>query len=91
MFGRDITRKLWLRSNRSGGAEVSEIVGRKSRMSDEIKGLRLWSVASVLPQPDNQSEDKHVESKLVPRLDESSSLSSSTSIVLLLIITLSAN
>ena len=28
--------------------------------------------------PDNQSEDKHVESKLIPRLDESSNLSSST-------------
>jgi len=28
--------------------------------------------------PDNLSEDKHVESKLIPRLDESSNLSSST-------------
>ncbi len=35
-------------------------------------------MASVLPFPDNLSEDKHVESKLVPRLDESSNLSSST-------------
>lgn len=31
-----------------------------------------------MPIPDNQSEDKHVESRLVPRLDESSNLSSST-------------
>ena len=39
----------------------------------------FWSlVASVLPQLENQGEDKHVESILVPRLDESSNLSSST-------------
>jgi len=49
-----------------------------SRTSDETKGIRLQLVASVLPQLENQSEDKHVESKLVPRLDESSNLSSST-------------
>ena len=78
MFGRVITRKLWLRSVRQGGAEVSEIVWRKSRTADEIEGLRLQLVASVLPQHQNQSEDKHVESRLVPRLDESSNLSSST-------------
>ena len=36
-------------------------------------------MASVLLVPDNKSEDKHVESKLVPRLDESSNLSTSTS------------
>lgn len=35
-------------------------------------------MASVLLVPDNLSEDKHVESRLVPRLDESSNLSSST-------------
>lgn len=35
-------------------------------------------MASVLFYPDNQGEDKHVESRLVPRLDESSNLSSST-------------
>ena len=35
-------------------------------------------MASVLPQHENEGEDKHVESKLVPRLDESSNLSSST-------------
>lgn len=35
-------------------------------------------MASVLPFPDNQSEDKHVESKLVPRLDEGSNPSIST-------------
>nr|DAM16253.1 MAG TPA: hypothetical protein [Caudoviricetes sp.] len=28
--------------------------------------------------PDNEGEDKHVESKLIPRLDESSNLSIST-------------
>ena len=35
-------------------------------------------MASVLLMPDNEGEDKHVESRLVPRLDESSNLSSST-------------
>ena len=35
-------------------------------------------MASVLSVPDNQSEDKHVESSLVPRLDEGSNPSSST-------------
>jgi len=35
-------------------------------------------VASVLLFPDNEGEDKHVESKLIPRLDESSNLSIST-------------
>lgn len=35
-------------------------------------------MASVLLVPDNEGEDKHVESRLVPRLDESSNLSSST-------------
>ena len=33
-------------------------------------------MASVLSVPDNQSEDKHVESSLVPRLDEGSNPSS---------------
>ena len=36
-------------------------------------------MASVLLFPDNEGEDKHVESKLIPRLDESSNLSTSTS------------
>ena len=36
-------------------------------------------VASVLRFPDNLSEDKHVESELVPRLDRGSSPLSSTS------------
>ena len=35
-------------------------------------------MASVLLGPDNEGEDKHVESELIPRLDESSNLSSST-------------
>lgn len=35
-------------------------------------------MASVLLFPDNEGEDKHVESKLIPRLDESSNLSIST-------------
>ena len=35
-------------------------------------------MASVLLGPDNEGEDKHVESELIPRLDESSKLSSST-------------
>ena len=35
-------------------------------------------MASVLLLPDNEGEDKHVESELIPRLDESSNLSSST-------------
>lgn len=35
-------------------------------------------MASVLLFPDNEGEDKHVESKLIPRLDESSNLSTST-------------
>ena len=38
-----------------------------------------------MPQLEKQSEDKHVESKLIPRLDESSILSSSTTICILLI------
>jgi len=38
-------------------------------------------VASVLLAPDNEGEDKHVESRLVPRLDESSNLSSSTRMI----------
>ena len=33
-------------------------------------------MASVLSVPDNQSEDKHVESSLVPRLDEAEPASS---------------
>ncbi len=36
-------------------------------------------VASVLRFPDNLSEDKHVESELIPRLDRGSSPLSSTS------------
>ena len=36
-------------------------------------------VAPVLYVPDNRSGDKHVESILFPRLDESSNLSTSTS------------
>lgn len=35
-------------------------------------------VASVLRFPDNLSEDKHVESELVPRLDRGSSPLNST-------------
>ena len=35
-------------------------------------------MALVLLGSDNEGEDKHVESELVPRLDESSNLSSST-------------
>ena len=35
-------------------------------------------VSSVALTPDNQNEDKHVESKLLPRLDEGSTPSSST-------------
>ena len=35
-------------------------------------------VASVALPPDNQNEDKHVESRLLPRLDEGSTPSSST-------------
>jgi len=35
-------------------------------------------VASVALPPDNQNEAKHVESRLLPRLDEGSTPSSST-------------
>ena len=35
-------------------------------------------MASVLSVPDNLGEDKHVESSLVPRLDEGSNPSIST-------------
>lgn len=35
-------------------------------------------MASVLSVPDNRNEDKHVESSLVPRLDEGSNPSIST-------------
>lgn len=42
------------------------------------KRLRLWLTASSLPFPYNFIEDKHVESSLVPRLDEGSIPSSST-------------
>ena len=35
-------------------------------------------VASVLQQVENEGEDKHVESKLIPRLDEGSNPSNST-------------
>ncbi len=35
-------------------------------------------MSSVAFLPDNQNEDKHVESGLLPRLDEGSSPSSST-------------
>ena len=35
-------------------------------------------VSSVALTPYNQNEDKHVESKLLPRLDEGSTPSSST-------------
>lgn len=44
----------------------------------EIKKLRFELVALVLLIPNNQSKDKHVESKLVPCLDEGSTPSSST-------------
>jgi len=44
----------------------------------------LQWVASVLLRHENQSGDKHVESKLVPRLDESSNLSSSTIYVVII-------
>ena len=36
-------------------------------------------MALVLPQHENEGRDKHVESGSIPRLDESSTLSSSTS------------
>ena len=44
----------------------------RDRIRDE------W-VASVLLFPDNEGEDKHVESKLIPRLDESCLLYTSRS------------
>ncbi len=37
-------------------------------------------VASVALPPDNQNEAKHVESGLLPRLDEGSTPSSSTNV-----------
>lgn len=39
-------------------------------------------MASVLSVPDNLGEDKHVESSLVPRLDEGSNPSISTIVLI---------
>jgi len=47
---------------------------------NEIQGLRFILVALHLYEIENLSRDKHVESKFVPRLDESSNLSRSTAL-----------
>ena len=52
------------------------------RCLDEIQGIRLRLVAWVLPQHENQSQDKRVESVWFPRLDEGSTPSSSTCVPL---------
>ncbi len=62
---------------RSGGAAIRKYLAEAStaKRTLEDKGR---VVALVLLLPDNQSKDKHVESKLIPRLTRVRNLSSPT-------------